>query len=244
MAGFFDTLFGGGAEREAADKNRALYGDYQNKGEGYLKDAYTTGRADLGGALKAYDPLSALATKYGAGTDMLMNAYGLNGPQGNAAAAAAFQHNPGYEGAITAGMDILNRRRAGQGMNASGNADIDALTFGQNLENTQYGSWLQGLQGLNQNALTATGGTAQGQAGVYGGLAGLADQFGQNQTNLLGSSTSGMANANNTEAAGKAAGAKNLLGAGMSLATMALSGGTGGFGSSLAGQLFKPSPTG
>src|SRR4051812_27611890 len=102
MAGFFDTLFGGGAEKEAADKNCALYNQYQGQGAGYLQTGYDTGRGDLNQALGAWSPLSNLAGQYRGGTDMYFNALGLNGPQGNAAATAAFQNNPGYTGAINA----------------------------------------------------------------------------------------------------------------------------------------------
>src|SRR5262245_53839554 len=113
MASFFSTLFGGGAEREAADRNRQAYGlynttatnaldqglsrsvgavtdansragDYLGRNYDLYGDLRTTGNnilttdmsaslAALGGgrerALGAYDPLAALGTKYGAGTD-------------------------------------------------------------------------------------------------------------------------------------------------------------------------------
>jgi hypothetical protein len=237
MAGFFDTLFGGGAEREAADKNRALYNQYQGQGSGFLQTGYDTGTANLDKAVGAFQPLSNLATKYGGGTDMYLNALGLNGPQGNATASAAFQNNPGYTGAVTAGLDAINRRRGIGSMSNSGNADIDALTFGQNLQNQQYGGWLQNLSGLNQNALTATSGAAAGQAAGYGSLANLGTQYAENQVGLLGGTTSGLAGANNLQAQGEASGAKNLLGAGLSLATLAMGGAGGGIGSALGGAV-------
>lgn len=241
MAGFFDTLFSGGAEREAADKNRALYGDYQSKGSGYLQTGYDTSRGDLTSALGAWSPLSALATKYGQGTDMYMNALGLNGPKGNAAATGAFQTNPGYELSQNAGLDAINRRRGIGGMYNSGNADQDALLFGQNnLYQTQYAPWLQGLSGLNSQNLQATTGAAQGQAATYGSLSDLAKGYASDQTNLLGGTTAGLSSANNLQAQGEASGAKNVLGAGLSLASLALGGAGGGLlsgmGTSLAGM--------
>jgi hypothetical protein len=236
MAGFLDTLFSGGAEREAADKNRALLAQYGPQAQGYLQQGYDTGTADINKGIAGYDPLSALATKYGAATDMYTNALGLNGPQGNAIASGAFQHNPGYEGAVTAGLDILNRRRAGQGMLNSGNADLDALTFGQNLENQQYGSWLDRLSGLNTLGAQTTGQVAAGQMGGYTNLANLASKYAGDQTGVAGNVLSGNVNANNLQASGEAAGAKNLLGAGLSLATLAMGGfGGGGFANSLMG---------
>jgi len=231
--GFFDDLFGGGAEKAAADKNRQQYDNLQSQGSGLLTQGYNTGVTNLNSALGAYTPLSNLAQQYGKGTTMELNALGLNGASGNAAATAAFQNNPGYTGAINAGLDVINRRRAAGGMLNSGNADQDAQTFGQNLQNQQYNNWLSNLSGLNNNALSATAGTAQGQAGVYGDLAGLANNNATNQVNLLGQTTAGQVGANNLQAQGESAGAKNLLGLGTSLLGL----GTGG-GSTLGGSLF------
>lgn len=238
--GFFDTLFGGAAEKEAADKNRALYNDYQGKGSGYLSTGYTNSKGYLNDALGAYAPLSDLAKKYTGGTDMYLNALGLNGASGTQAAQSAYTAGPGYDWQLGQGLDAINRRRAAGGMLDSGNADLDALTYGQGLAKQDYGGWLDRLGGVNQNALTATTGAAAGQAGAYGSLSDLESTYAGNQVGLLGNTTSGMASANNTEAAGKAAGAKNLLGAGLSLASLAAGGfGGGGLGSALSSSLGK-----
>src|SRR5882672_4149768 len=236
MASFFDTLFGGGAEAEAADKNRALTTQYGTQAQDYLKTGYDTGVGNLNQAIGAYAPLGDLATKYNKGGDLYLNALGVNGPQGNAAASAAFQNAPGYTGAITAGLDTINRRRAAMGMGNSGNADIDAQTFGQNLQNQQYNTWLQNLQGAGATGAQLTGATSAGQAGGYSSLANLAQTYAGNQTGVAGNVLSGNVNANNLQAAGEAAGAKNLLGAGLSLGSLALGGvGGAGLGSLLGG---------
>jgi hypothetical protein len=223
MAGFFDTLFGGGAEREAADKNRALTSQYGTQAQDYLTGGYTTGTTDLNKAIGAYAPLSDLASKYGKGTDLYLGALGVNGPEAARAAQSQFTTTPGYALSQAAGEEAVNRARANMGMQLSGNTLQDLQTFGQNnLYQTQYQPWMTGLSGINQNALTATTGAAQGQAAGYGSLANLAQQYGLNQTGVAGNVLSGNVNANNLEAAGQAAGAKNLLGAGLSLATLAM----------------------
>ena len=232
--GIFDTLFGGGAEAEAADKNRALYNQYGTTGQGYLDTGMTGSKDALNSALGAYAPLSALATKYGQGTDMYLNSLGLNGAAGNTAATNAFQAGPGYQFQMDQGLDAINRQRAAAGMLGSGNAGIDAMTYGQGLANQAYTGWQNNLSGLNNNALTATSGAATGQAGVDTNLANLYQQNAANQVALQGGVTSGLASANNTQAAGEAAGAKNLLGAGLSLAGMVAGGPIGG---ALAGGL-------
>ena len=247
MAGFFDTLFGGGAEREAAERNRALTSQYGTDAQGYLKTGYDTGTGYLNQAIGAYQPLSELAQGYNKGGSLYLDALGVNGPEGNARGAAAFQNNPGYQGAVTAGLDTLNRRRAGQGMGASGNADIDALTFGQNLQNQQYGDWMTRLQDAGKTGVQTAGAVAGGQAAGYGNLSNLAGQYAQNQTGVIGNQLSSNVNSSNLQAQGEASGAKNLLGAGMSLASLAMGGmGGGGLGGALfggntpAGQTFQP----
>jgi hypothetical protein len=236
--GFLGTLFGGEAEADAANKNKLLYQGYGNTGQQYLKDTYGQGRADLGQAVGAYAPLAALGQQYNQAGTLNLDALGVNGPEGNARATQAFQVGPGYQFAVDQGMDALNRRRAAGGMLNSGNADVDAIRFGQGTANQEYQNWLKNLQGYAGMGLQATGGAAAGQAAGYGGLANLAQTYGQNQTNLLGNVVSGTANANNTEAAGQATGAKTLLGLGQSVLGFGLGGGGGG--TALAGGASQP----
>lgn len=229
MASFFDTLFGGGAEREAADKNRALYSDYLAKGNSALDSGMTNSLGALG---KAGDIYGGLQSKYGAGTGLYLDALGVNGADKAQAAQSSFTTSPGYQAGIDAGIDVLNRRRASGGMLDSGNADLDALTYGQNLQNQQYSGWLDRLGGLVSPEMTA----ASGAAGNQTNIANLYQNDATNRIGLQGNYTSGVTGANNYEAAGASAGAKNLLGGALSLATLGTSlAGGGGLGSSLFG---------
>ena len=235
MAGFFDTLFGGGAQEDAAAKNAAALGTYQTGANQALQTGYDTGVGNLNSAIGAYSPLAALGSQYSQAGTMLGNALGTNGAAGTQAAQAAFQNAPGYSGAIDAGLSAIDRQRASMGMANSGNANLDAQTFGQNLQNQQYNTWLQNLSGLSGQGLTATSGAAQGQGTGYTNLANLAQTNASNQAGVLGNVTSGTMADNNMVAAGQAAGAKNLLGAGLSLATLAATGGMSGLGGMLGG---------
>ena len=239
MAGFFSTLFSGGAEREAADKNRGLTTQYGTQAQDYLKTGYETGVPNLNKAIEAYTPLSNLATQYNAAGTLNLDALGVNGPEGNARAQAAFQTTPGYELTKKADLEALDRRRAIGGMYASGNADQDTMDYiTKSLYGTQYAPWMAGLQAAGNTGATATGAAAAGQAGGYTGLANLAQTYAGNQTGVAGNVLSGNVNANNLQAAGEAAGAKNLLGAGLSLASLAMGmppGTLGGMGSALGG---------
>lgn len=231
--GIFGNLFGGAAEKEAADRNRQAYGNYKTAGQGYLNTGLDRAMGAYGDAKGQYAPLQALAAKYGKGTDMYLNALGLNGAEGNTAAQGAFKAGPQYQFNLDQGLEALNRRRAAGGMLNSGNSDVDALKFGSGLASQEYGGWLSNLSGLNNQNLQATGAISSGLAGIDAARAGTYYQHGNDLTNLEGNYTSGVANANNQEAAGKAAGAKNLLGAGLSLASLA----AGGFGGGSFGGL-------
>jgi hypothetical protein len=235
MAGFFDTLFGGGAEKEAAEKNKAALAQYKPEALGFLQQGYETGRGDVNQAVGAYSPLAALGTQYNKAGALYNDALGVNGPQGNAAATSAFQAGPGYGFQFDQGMDALNRRRSAGGMLNSGNADVDAIKFGQGTANQEYQNWLANLQKSGQMGLQATGAAAQGQGQGFTNLANLAQQYGINQTGVTGNVLSGTMDANKLQAAGEAAGAKNLWGAGSSLLSLAMGplGAAGGLGGAL-----------
>ncbi len=224
MASFLSTLFGGGAEREAADKNRALYQDYGQKGMGYLDTGFTGAKDALATAKGEYAPLSAL---YNKGSALYADALGVNGSDGGKRATDAFQTGPGYKFTLNTRLDAINRRRAAAGMLDSGNSDLDAIKFGTGLADQTYNGWLNNIGGYDNKALTAAG----AMAGVDTNLANLYQTDANNRVNLQGNVTSGNAGANTLQAQGEAAGAKNLLGAGLGVASMALGGGLGGIGS-------------
>lgn len=222
MAGFLDTLFGGGAQTDAANADRSAYNQYQDQSLGALQSAYGTGTGALQAAGGAYTPLANLGATYSSGAPTLMNALGANGPQGNAAATAAFQASPGYQFQLQQGEQGVARQMAAGGMGASGNADIAAANYASGLANQNYQQWITNLQNTGQMGLSGTSGAAAGQASADTGLASLAQNYGQNQTGVFGNVASGMANANQLQAQGQAQGAQNILGAGLSLATMLL----------------------
>lgn len=238
MAGFLDGLFGGGNEREAAEKNRAELSGYLTKGLGYLDSGLANSKGALDNAGGIY---SGLQNKYGAGTSLYLDALGVNGADKANTAQQSFTTGPGYQAGIDAGLDTLNRRRAGAGMLDSGNADIDAITFGQNAQNKEYGGWLDRLSGLVSPEMAAGAGAAGNQTN----LANLYQSDATNRIGLQGNVTSGNIGANNYEAAGASAGGKNLLGGALSLATLGTSlAGGGGLGSMFgAGKASGSSPS-
>jgi hypothetical protein len=245
MASFFDTLFGGGAEREAANRNRAqineyginsrgyldtglerasgalqqgrnsadallqrnhgLYSDLRNTGTGILDRGRADSLAALNAAGSSYDPLANLGAKYGDATSLYLDSLGVKGADASRRAVNAFQAGPAYEFMLEQGLQALNRRRNAAGMLNSGNADIDALTYGTGLANQTYGDWQNRLQGFIDPELAATQGAATGRAGVSQAIA---DRIGQDTLARLGleqAVTTGQAGVNTARAGNDAA---------------------------------------
>src|SRR6516164_8581524 len=237
MVDFLSGLFGGGYEKEAANKDILAANQYSNVALPALASAYQTGQTNLGQAVGAYNPLVNLGAQYSQAAPTLMGALGIGTPQQVSAAGSAFSNDPGYEFALQQAQQGAERAAAAGGMTASGNL-IDAEQRNAiNLQNQQYQNWINNLKGVGQMGIGATQAGAAGQAQGYTNLANLAQQYGENQANVYGNVEGATIGANNLAAAGQAAGAKNLLGAGLSLATLGMGGGFGGGAGGLSGAL-------
>ena len=137
---------------------------------------------------------------------MLSDALGLNGANGNAAATGAFQAGPGYRWQVDQATDAAARKAASLGMAASGNT-LDAITrLGSNLANQSYGSWMDRLNNVSGQGLSAANsmnGNNQAIANIQNGggkdTAGLLDRLGSqlgtldaNQGNTLAGLRTGL----------------------------------------------------
>jgi hypothetical protein len=207
-----------------------------------LQQAYQTGQTNLGQAVGAYNPLVNLGAQYSQAAPTYLGAMGVGTPQQVQAAQSAFTNQPGYQFALNQAQQASERAAAAGGMTASGNL-IDAEQRNAiGLEDQQYQNWIKNLQNAGQMGLGATQAGAAGQATGYTNLANLAQQYGENQANVYGNVEGATIGANNLAAQGQAAGAKNLLGAGLSLASLAMGVpggmGGGGGGSNLLGGMF------
>lgn len=201
--GFLDSLtnvFTGKPAAEAAEKSRQYLEGVGRTGRsdidtglaagrGAITGGTATARGDVGagytdasgfltGAGRAFDPLAELGRKYGGGTNLYLDALGVNGAEGNTRAGSAFQPSGAYNFNLDQGLEAINRRRNAGGMLASGNADRDAQEYGAGLASKEYGSWLDRLGGLVSPELTATGGAATGVAGIGRDQANLASSRG------------------------------------------------------------------
>jgi hypothetical protein len=147
---------------------------------GYL-DAGTQGalgqlaqaRSDLTANGGAFRPLADLGARFGQGSQLYGDALGLNGAEGNARATSAFQAGPGYQFALSQGLDAVNRGRNARGGLNSGNTDVDLLKYGTGFADQTYQQWMGNLSPYNQLELSATSGAATGNAGINQNVANL-----------------------------------------------------------------------
>jgi hypothetical protein len=249
MASFLSDLFGGGAEKEAADRDRAAAQLYQGQATDALKSAYGTGTTAINQGVQSFAPLAQLGQTLTSGAPAYMSAIGAGTPEQTAQAQAAFQQTPGYKALMDSALQGVQRQQAAGGMGASGNADIAALMASTGVTSNAYQQYINNLlQGTTLGA-NVTGAAATGQAGQYDLLANLAKGYGEDVSGVYGNVMGTNVGASNLQGQGEAAGAKNLLNAGMSLATLAMGGNPfggslmgGGGGSSLLGTLTGNNP--
>lgn len=176
-----------------------------------------------------YSPLRELGTKYGAATTMGLNALGVNGPQAQQGALAAYSPSPGLEYATNAAVDANDRRMASRGMLASGNNLNATGDIAGKLQYDDYNNWITRLLGQSGNELSATSGAASGLAQLGRDRAGIYTNDAGQRVNLASNVTSGLNNQATQGANAQMQGSANLIGAGLSLANLA-AGGLGGMG--------------
>lgn len=201
LLGGLGGIFGGSATKKAAKRNAALANQYKTEGLGYIDEGHDQASgylSDVGDLWRNFtDQTGGLS-----GLQMLGNALGINGADGNAAAVNAFQTGPGYQFQLDQGLGALERRAAAQGRLSSGQTGLDTINYAQGLANSEYQNWLSSLSGFgNTQAGLYTTGTS-GQAGSLSDLASLATGTAGQKVGLIGDVTSALMGANNQRAQG------------------------------------------
>ena len=144
--------------------------------------------------------------------------------------------NQAYGGWQSQLQGLINPQLSALGTAAAGQSAADTNMANVYGTNAAANTALQGTVAAGQaGANTAL---AQNQANLGNALAGLYSGNASNQVALQGGVTSADMSANNTAAAGQAAGAKNLLNAGLGLAGLVAGGPLGGTIGSGLGSLF------
>lgn len=138
---------------------------------------------------------------------------------------SSFTSTPYYQSGLQQGNQAVQNSAIGQGSLFSGKTGKDLQKYGENYFDSKFNNYLGtlgGLSGQGQNALNSQNSTIG---------TGLQGQLGTRQSAYQGdlNSASTIGNGNIAAANAEGAGAKNIMGLGMSLASLA-AGGLGGMG--------------
>lgn len=132
-----------------------------------------------------------------AGTNALAPAQGLlgiNGPEAAAAAMEDFQTSPGYDFAVSEGLQAVERSAAAQGMGHSG-ATMKALQArGSQLANQEFGTYYNRLMGLTQLGQNSAAGVGASNTQTAAGIAQTQASAGTAQANIYANAASGLGN--------------------------------------------------
>ena len=226
--GFLDSLTGsniGKATTKAIGQNGVLLNNLQNAGNSIINTGEQKSAGALNEAVDNYDPY---LTAGKSATSMYSDALGLNGTSGNATATSAFQTSPGYQFTLDQGTQAALRGASAAGMLNSGNTLTALSQYGTGLANQEYGSWLDRLNGLSGQGLSA----ANGASGALGNVANLYQSTANDRLGLESSVAQGQMGLNNDLAQVKEQQAQQqgsflsgLLGTGLSLGTKAATAG-------------------
>lgn len=219
------NVFSDANEKRAAEAQQTGLTTGMNLGNIYLDNGLKQANKDYAGALDAYSPY---ASSGAAANTAYSDALGLNGSAGTTSARQMFTASPGYDYSVNQALQAVERRAGAQGQLGSGQTGLDTVNAAYGLANNDYNAWLDRLNGLNSQGLTA----ANGQAGVYGtmGAADLATNSGKADYSWKG--YTGIGDSQSDYEKGLDATGMNQIGAitgGLALGAKAL--GLGGFGS-------------
>lgn len=206
-------IFNNNAQTQAANSQiagiqagQAAGNNYFGQGANALNTNYSAG-------------LSPFLTNYaqaGQGANAYGNALGLNGPQGNASATAAFQNNPGYNFQLQQGQNSVLANQAKTGQLASGATDMALNNYAQGQANQGWNQYVQNLQPY----LGAQQAAASGIGNLYSGLGNNLSNLYQNQGNMNYGADTSIGNANANAAMGNLTGSQNLWGFGLGAANL------------------------
>ena len=226
--GFLDSLLG----NDAADASKAAAADTYAKQQEAIAGLRNYGDQFAGQYRDLATRFQPYAQAGGSALERLMAGLGLGGPDSQQQFTAAYRGLPGYEAGLDTGSRAITGNAAARGMLNSGGTLKALQRYGSDYEDKRSGDYLSrlmGLVGTGQSATqqgVATEGTGlQGQLGTrqtaYGG--------GMNSAGTIGQGDIAAANA-------QAAGAQNVLNAGLKVAGMVAAPFTGGLSLGLGGM--------
>ncbi len=197
----------------SADSNRQLARQTANQQEAAINKGKTQGRQDINkGMAKGAVPLNQASAGFAPfqqngvlGSNALTSGLGLNGQAGYDATVGAFHNGPGFQFALDQANQNVLRNQAQTGALNSGNTLTALSDRAQGLQNQEYGSWLDRLQGLSGQGLQGAAGQAQALSNLsnlfqtgYENKANIATGAASNLANIYGQQGQNLASANNT----------------------------------------------
>lgn len=212
--GLFDIFSSKNSDKAAADRIAGL-NDAYGKATTSLNAGASTANDYYGKALVPFTQLFGAGSR---GVDSYSDALGLNGPEGNARATAAFQNNPGYQTQLQYGTQAIDRGAASRGRLSSGNTVMAEQKFGNDLASTGYQNYLNSFSPFFN--LAGTG--AQGVGAVNTTAAGTNYDAGKTGASLGWNLGTGIGDANASADLAKNQASANMWGAlmsGLGLAT-------------------------
>jgi D-alanyl-D-alanine carboxypeptidase len=214
-------VFTGDSVKDAAAQNAESFAQLKKEGMGYLNKGL---KSSTGAINTGMSTLSGLGDKYGAATDLYLDALGANGPEGATRAQGAFTAGPGYQWMVDQAIDAVNRGASARGMTRSGNTMADTVARASGLAGQEYNNWLNNLSKGIAPETAAAGGSAD----LSKSLAGLYQNDANARVNLASNVTGGIANQNSMAANAEMQGSGNLWNFGLN--TLKTLGGIGGYG--------------
>ena len=186
--GIFDIFSSAPAQDAAAARIAGLNAGY-DKAAGAIDSglANATGYYD-----QALVPWTTLAGTANGAYSAYADALGLNGPDGNARAAARFQAAPGYQYQVDQAIENADRGAAARGTLSSGGQRANEIAIASNLANQGWSNYL----GAFAPYLTQAPQIAAGQAGIYSTLGGMNYGAGQDLAKYGWQQQTGIGDAN------------------------------------------------
>lgn len=233
--GIFSDVFEGGSAKKAAENNRLNLANFEKHAYGTIDAGTKNAIGALDSAIGYYAPVRDLGAKYNAAGDMALNALGINGAGGNAAATSAFQAGPGYDFKVNSALDALDRRAASRGMLASGNTTNDTLATVTGLADQAWNDWQNRLYQYAGLGANATNAGAQGSATASAAKAPIYTNDAASKVSVSGDVVRGINDQTTQAANASMAGAGNALNFGINLAKLGIGAMGGGFGGGFGG---------
>lgn len=164
----------------------------------YLDTGATAARGDITtGADKAYGYIDPFVSGGARANDQYLDYIGANGPEAQARAYAAFQHDPGFEAELQGGINALDRSATARGGLYSGAAMKGVADYGRTKIGESFSRRINHLAGAAGQGFQAAGAGASIASNTGNMLGNLSFGLGQQKASNAINKGNAMAQASN-----------------------------------------------